>query len=265
MSARAIATLQTADWIYAEDTRHTRPLLTHFAIATDRLRSLHEHNEATAAQQIIELVHSGATVAYVSDAGMPGVSDPGERLVRACADAGVVVECVPGASAVLAAVVLSGLPTVPFTFYGFIDRKGAQRKELLRSIASSSATSVIFESPRRVGATLRELAVVCGDERRAAIVREITKLHEEVVRDTLGSLAEFSEQDQLTERGEFVIVIGPNVGDDGPADEGLIDDFIAELLRDGVRIRDVADAVAHKFNVAKRDAYDRAVRQSRGT
>ena len=146
MGSRAIATLQHADWIYAEDTRHSRPLLTHFGISSERVRPLHEHNEATVANQIVELARAGAVIAYISDAGMPGVSDPGERLVAACANAGVIVECIPGASAVLAAVVLSGLPTVPFTFYGFIDRKGADRKEQLRLIATATSTSVLFES-----------------------------------------------------------------------------------------------------------------------
>ena len=254
LSPRAVAELRTVDLIAAEDTRHTRALLTHAGIvAGGRVRAVHAHNERTEAERIVGLVRDGARVAYVSDAGMPGISDPGERLVRACVDAGLVVEVVPGPSAVLGALVLSGLPTTPFGFEGFLPRKGSARTRRLEAIATSGATTVLFESPRRVAPTIAELARICGGSRPAALARELTKLHEEVVRGTLAELAEHVDAD--APRGECVIVVGPAE----PRRESVADSEIraalARALAAGESKRDAAARVAVELGVPKRRAY----------
>ncbi len=200
LAPRAVEVLQSADVIAAEDTRRTRALLTHAGVqARGRLRAVHGHNERARAAAIVEEVRSGLRVAYVTDAGMPGISDPGARLVRACLDAGLAVDLVPGPSAALAALVLSGLPTDRFVFEGFLPRRGRARDERLASIATEARTTVVFEAPHRVRGTLADLASVCGDQRAVAVARELTKLYEEVWR---GSLADAcAHVDSIAPRG----------------------------------------------------------------
>ena len=186
LSPRAVEVLRDSDLIAAEDTRRTRALLTHSGVpAAGRLRAIHGHNENAGAQTVVDAVHAGKRVAYVTDAGMPGVSDPGERLVRACLDAGLAVEVVPGPSAVLTALVLSGFPTDRFVFEGFLPRRGAARRERIAALVSERRTTVLFEAPNRVLATLSDLLAACGPLREVAVARELTKLYEEVWRGEL--------------------------------------------------------------------------------
>jgi 16S rRNA (cytidine1402-2'-O)-methyltransferase len=260
LSPRAVAELSAADLIAAEDTRRTRTLLTHAGIpAAGRLRAVHAHNEHVEAERIVALIRDGARVVYVSDAGTPGVSDPGERLVRACVHEGLAVEVVPGPSAVLAALVLSGLPTTPFVFEGFLARKGGARAERITAMRAATATTVLFESPLRVGATLAELRDALGADRPAVLARELTKLHEEVRRGTLAELA-----DSVTAsapRGECVIVIGPAVRGDTriTVTDAEIRAALEHAIAAGASKRDAAAAIAASLGIAKRRAYELAV------
>jgi len=264
LSPRAVEALRLADVIAAEDTRRTRVLLSHAGIpAGRRLRALHAHNEAEGAARIVEEVRAGRRVAYATDAGMPGISDPGERLVRACVDAGLAVEVVPGPSAALVALVLSGLPTARFVFEGFLPRRGKERRERLAALVSETRTAVLFESPRRVAATIAELAEACGADRRVAVARELTKLHEELWRGTLGeAMARLGGGEA---RGEHVIVLGP------ATEQGVVvtDDDLAVALRAalaaGSSARDAAAEVAAALGVARRRAYEAAVELRRAT
>ncbi|MCU1427367.1 MAG: rRNA ((1402)-2-O)-methyltransferase [Actinomycetia bacterium] len=259
VSERAIAALASADVIAAEDTRRTRSLLTHLDIkSAARLRSVHAHNERTEARHIVELVRAGKRVVYVTDAGMPGIADPGERLVRACIDAQVPVEVVPGPSALLAALVLSGLPTSRFRFEGFLPRKGTARAQRLGAIAAADSTVVIYESPHRVVATLQDLETVLGPDRPVAVARELTKLFEEVAR---GGIADVVRQlgAKAEARGEHVIVIGPGTRDEHVGDDLLLQ-AVTELMADGTSARDAAASVARELGVPRRRAYDVALR-----
>lgn len=202
-SFRAVETLRSVRLILAEDTRHSRPLLQRHEIKT-KLVSYHEHNEATSVAGIIERLQGGEDIALISDAGTPLLSDPGERLVRAATEAGIAVVPVPGASALLAALVGSGLPTERFAFYGFPARKGRERGELFDEIASSRLTAVLYEGPGRVADTLRELAERAPG-RATVVARELTKRFEEFRRGTLEALSAYYEE--TPPRGEVVIMI----------------------------------------------------------
>jgi 16S rRNA (cytidine1402-2'-O)-methyltransferase len=266
LSPRAVAELREADLIAAEDTRRTRTLLTHAGIpAAGRLRAVHAHNEHVEAARIVGLVRDGSRVVYVSDAGTPGVSDPGERLVRACVEEGLTVEVVPGPSAVLAALVISGLPTTPFLFEGFLARKGGARTERIAAMRTAGVTTVVFEAPLRVAATLAELRDALGGERRAVVARELTKLHEEVQRGTLAELADVVAAKAT--RGEYVIVIGPAVRDSAGTAIGdtEIRSALERALAAGSSTRDAAATVAADLGVAKRRVYELAVAMSSPT
>jgi 16S rRNA (cytidine1402-2'-O)-methyltransferase len=258
LSPRAVEALAAADVIAAEDTRRARALLSHAGVeARGRVRAVHGHNEAQVATALADEVRSGRVVAYVSDAGMPGISDPGERLVRACIDAGAPVDVVPGPSAVLAALVVSGLPTARFRFEGFLARKGAERGRRLDAVATSTDTVVLYESPHRIGATLRDLAQACGDGRRAALVREVTKLHEEARRGTLGDLVAGVGTDPP--RGEIVVVVAPAEARTVVDDEAL-DAAAARASAAESTARDAAARVATELGVSKRRAYEAVLR-----
>lgn len=263
LSARAVETLAAADVVYAEDTRHTRGLLTHAGVSGTTLRSLHDHNEADRIDEVLQAVSGGAAVAVVSDAGTPGVSDPGIRLVAAAADAGLRVSVVPGPSAVLAALVASGLPTDRFCFEGFIPRTGAERDRRLAGVAADPRTTVLFEAPGRVAATLADLAEACGPERRVAVARELTKLHEEIWRGTLADAVGWAKEGGV--RGEVVLVVG------GAAvvSQDVSDEVLAAALRQGLeggdRVRGVVDEVAAAFDVPRRRVYELALSLSRGS
>ena len=205
LSPRAVATLREADIVCCEDTRHSRKLFTHAGISPRRLEAVHEHNEAASARRVAGWLEKGLTVAVVTDAGLPGISDPGERLVRAAATAGAAVEVIPGPSAPVAALVVSGLPTGRFVFEGFLPRKGSERSAQLKDIASERRTIILLEAPHRLTATLRDLVTCLGPDRECAIARELTKLFEEVWRGSLDAALERAEANEPV--GEHVLVI----------------------------------------------------------
>jgi 16S rRNA (cytidine1402-2'-O)-methyltransferase len=221
--------------------------------AAGRLVALHAHNEAETAARLVERMAAGARVAFVTDAGMPGISDPGERLVRKAVDAGLAVEVVPGPSAALAALVVSGLPTGRFVFEGFLPRKGLERAARLAALAREERTTVLFESPRRLAATLADLAGALGPDRPVAVVRELTKVFETVWRGTLGEAAG-AEVNRPEARGEQVIVLGPAPAPAAPGDGDLEGALRAEL-ETGASVRDAATAVAGRLGVSRRRAY----------
>jgi 16S rRNA (cytidine1402-2'-O)-methyltransferase len=252
LSPRAAATLAEADVVCCEDTRHTRKLLSASGIAGGRLVALHEHNEAAVGAEMVRLAGAGALVAVVSDAGMPGISDPGERLVRAAVDAGVAVEVVPGPSAVVAALVVSGLPAERFCFEGFLPRKGGERRTRLAAVAAEERTTVIYEAPHRVRRTVADLAAACGGGRRVALVREITKRFEETWRGTLEEATVRLAEGEP--RGEWVLVL-----DGAPAGRVVDDADIAGALVEargaGMARRAAVDDVADRLGVARNRVY----------
>jgi 16S rRNA (cytidine1402-2'-O)-methyltransferase len=258
LSPRAVAALSEADVIAAEDTRRTRALLTAAGVAPGgRLVALHAHNEAETAERLMRRMADGARVAYVTDAGMPGISDPGERLVRTALASGVPVELVPGPSAALGALVLSGFPTGRFAFEGFLPRKGRERAARLAALGREDRTVVIFESPRRLAATLADLAGALGRGRAVAVARELTKLYETVWRGTLGEAADQAGTEWGPQvRGEQVIVLapGPGAGASEPSDEEIADALRAELAG-GSSVRDAATAVARRLGANRRRVY----------
>lgn len=208
MSSRAVDTLRAATLILAEDTRHSATLTRHFGIATP-LHALHAHNEAQALPGLLARLQAGETLALISDAGMPLISDPGFPLVRACHEAGLPVRVVPGPSAVVAALAVSGLPAERFAFEGFLPAKSSARQRALRALAGEARTLVFYEAPHRLAATLADAAAVIGGERPAALARELTKMHESVHRGALGELAAWAAGKGPDRRGEFVLLIGP--------------------------------------------------------
>ncbi|MGH2740066.1 MAG: 16S rRNA (cytidine(1402)-2'-O)-methyltransferase [Actinomycetota bacterium] len=203
VSERAKETLSRVDLIACEDTRRTRGLLSHLGVRAPRLVSFFEANEQRKVPELLGHLRDGLDIALVSDAGMPALSDPGYRLVAACAEEGIAVDVVPGPAAAVAALVVSGLPTDRFVFEGFLPRRPGKRRKRLEQLATEPRTIVLFESPRRVASLLEELREIFGD-RRAAVVRELTKVHQEVLR---GRLSELAEQTSGGVRGEVTLVV----------------------------------------------------------
>jgi 16S rRNA (cytidine1402-2'-O)-methyltransferase len=260
LAPRAVEALRAADIVACEDTRHSRKLLDHAGIAPKRLLAVHAHNEAESATRLVADMLAGTTVAFITDAGTPGISDPGERLVAACVDAGIRVDLVPGPSAVVAALVLSGLPTGRFCFEGFLPRKGRERAEALAALASEPRTTVLYEAPHRLAPTVADLAEACGGSRRIAIARELTKKFEDVWR---GTLAEAVERAATMEaRGEHVLVI-EGAAEPPPATDDDVDAAVRRRLDAGLSVRDASAEVAAALGVPKRVAYQAAVRLSR--
>ncbi len=258
LSPRARDVLAAADVVCCEDTRRTRALLSACGLPSNpaRLVSLHGHNEAARVQEVLGWVRAGKTVAVVSDAGTPTVSDPGRRLVTAAGAEGLVVTAVPGPSAVLAALSLSGLDTERFCVEGFVPRRGTERRRLFERLAVERRTAVLLEAPGRVGALLAELHASCGD-REVAVCRELTKLHEEVWRGTLGAAAEeFSAREV---RGEVVVVLAGAVPS-APGDDVVVG-AVRARLEAGDSPRTAADSVAAALGVPRRRAYAEALAQ----
>jgi 16S rRNA (cytidine1402-2'-O)-methyltransferase len=261
LTPRAVDALREADVIAAEDTRRTRALLTHAGIAArGRVSAVHAHNEQESALTVVRDVKAGKRVAYVTDAGMPGISDPGSRLVRACLDAGLAVEVVPGPSAALSALVLSGFPTERFGFEGFLPRRGRERTDRLAEVVAESRTMVLFESPRRIAATLTDLRELCGPLREVAVARELTKRFEDVWRGTLGDAVDMVAA--RAPRGEHVIVLGP-VPEAPAASDEEVAAHVRAALAAGLSARDAAARVASDLGVPRRRAYDTAIRLRR--
>jgi 16S rRNA (cytidine1402-2'-O)-methyltransferase len=256
LSERARQTLALVDVVAAEDTRRTGKLLAHIGVKA-KMVSLFEGNEPRRVEEILDRLREGDAVALVSDAGMPAVSDPGFRLLRAAVDAGVEINVVPGPSAVTAALVVSGLPTDRWVFEGFLPRRASDRRARLRALAHDPRTVVLFESPLRVVTLLRDVLVELGD-RRAALARELTKLHEEVVRGRVSTvLASVLDSEP---RGEMVVVIEGAEPAEADLDE-LVDEA-RRLVADGMRKREAAADVARRSGGSANAIYDALVRPS---
>lgn len=254
LSKRAVAALCEAEVVACEDTRHTRPLMTHVG-SRARLVSLHAHSPDAAIERLLDRVAQGGKVAYVTDAGTPAVSDPGGLLVERAHARGLKVVPVPGPSAVLAALAGAGFPADRFLFLGFLPRKGRARAELLERIATAPWTVVCFEAANRSARLLGDLADSCGAHRAAALARELTKLHEEIRRGTLGELVEYYREHPP--RGEVTIVIGP-AAEQEPArpTEREVDAAVRELKGQGTPSA-AARALARRLGITRQEAYRR--------
>jgi 16S rRNA (cytidine1402-2'-O)-methyltransferase len=257
MAPRAVETLRAADVIACEDTRRTRKLLSHFGIPARAMVVLNDVTERRKAPEVVAEIRRGRTVALVSDAGMPGLSDPGYRLVRACIDAGLKVEVVPGPTAVVTALALSGLPPGRFVFEGFLPRKPGDRRKRIESLAAEARTVVLFESPHRIEATLEDLRSVLGD-RRVALARELTKLYEEVLRGSLSEVIDALKD--RPPRGEITLVIEGAVGEHKP--EPAREELAArarDLMAEGIDRKEAMARVARDAGVSRRKVFDALV------
>ncbi len=251
LSPRASEELAAADLVACEDTRRTGRLLQHAGISGSELLRLDEHTEERSTAVVVDRIGCGETVALVSDAGTPGISDPGERVVRRVVEAGHPVVVVPGPSASVAAVSASGLATHRWCMEGFLPRKGSARSDRLAELAVEERTMVLFESPNRLATTLRDLSGVLGPDRRAVVAREMTKLHEEFVRGTVAELANLFDE---SPKGEVVLVLE---GAPPPAevDDERIQVVLDEARAGGASTRDAADEAARRLGVSRRRAY----------
>lgn len=256
-SPRAVETLRACSVIAAEDTRHTGTLMRHFGIITP-LVSLHDHNERQRSPELIERMRGGESIALVSDAGTPAISDPGYELVGAAAAAGLEILAVPGPCAALAAMSIAALPTDRFCFEGFLPARGAARRTRLQALASEARTLVFYESPHRVRETLEDCRDCLGAARRAAIAREMTKMHESLYRGSLAELCTRSQRDADFERGEIVIVIaGAPPAPEPPVNVEL--DRVLALLLAELPLKQAARLAARILGVRDNEAYKRAL------
>jgi 16S rRNA (cytidine1402-2'-O)-methyltransferase len=250
---RAVEVLAGAALVCCEDTRRTGRLLQHAGVRAERLAVANEHTEASRIGEVLDLLAAGSDVAVVTDAGTPGISDPGERLVRAALDAGHTVSAVPGPAAAIAALVISGLPTGRFVFEGFLPRSGRERTQRLAEIAAEARTVVLYEAPHRIVRTVHDLREACGPDRPVSISRELTKLYEETRRGTIGTV------DVGEPRGEYVVVLGGAVGDDRTPDDDAIRTALRHELSDGATRKDAVAAVAARLGAAKKLVYALAI------
>lgn len=251
VTLRVLEALKSVDAIAAEDTRVTAKLLARYGIDT-RMERFDEHTAAQRTPLLVERMLHGESIALVSDAGTPGVSDPGARLIAACVEAGVPIDALPGASALLAAVTASGLPMQPLYFGGFFPRKAGERRALLQSLASLDATLVFFESPKRIASALLAVAEVLPD-RTAAMARELTKLHEEVVSGPAAELAAALADREL--KGEAVLLIGPPTAGAARIDDAELREHVERLVAGGASRKDAVRQVAERFGMPRNDVY----------
>lgn len=255
LSPRAVTTMQGSSLILCEDTRHSGKLLAHAGISRVRLAVCNEHTEIERARDVLSLLDTGSTVALITDAGTPGISDPGSRLVRVVLDAGHTVSAVPGPAAFLMALVVSGFDTTRFVFEGFLPRSGRERATRLAAIAAEQRTTVMYEAPHRVERTVADLADVCGGQRAIAIARELTKIYESVWRGSLD--AAVAHIGSTAPRGEYVIVL-----DSAPPRGEISDDEIRSALSvalEGHTRKDAVTAVVGQLEVPKRRVYELAL------
>jgi 16S rRNA (cytidine1402-2'-O)-methyltransferase len=256
-SPRAAEVLARAALVCVEDTRRTGKLLAHAGVHAARLAVCNEHTEASRIAEVLALLGDGHDVAVVSDAGMPGVSDPGERLVRAAVDAGFAVSAVPGPVAAITALVVSGLPTSRYVFEGFLPRSGRARAARLAELATERRTIVLYEAPHRLARTLADLAAACGGDRRVAVARELTKLFEEVRRSTLAEAADHVAR--VEPRGEHVIVLAGAPGEEPVSDDDTVRAALRRELDSGADTKTAIATVARHHHVPRREVYALAV------
>jgi 16S rRNA (cytidine1402-2'-O)-methyltransferase len=257
ISPRAVSVLRAAKVICCEDTRHSGSLLKRINATPERLIVTNDHTEHDAIEEVLLLLSANEVVAVISDAGTPAISDPGERLVRAAVAAGHPVHATPGPAAFVVAATISGLPTDRIAFDGFLPRSGAERRERLTEVARERRTTVLYEAPHRLEKTLVDLSAACGDDRRVALTRELTKMHEEVWR---GSLAEaVAHSRAVAPRGEYAIVIAPAVNTEVEVTDEEIVRELAARTANGLSKRDAIDEVTAAFGVARKRVYAIAV------
>ncbi len=256
LTPRAVEELRRCALICCEDTRHSGKLLSYAGVSGIRLAIANEHTEAARTDEVLGLLATGADVAVVTDAGTPGISDPGMRLVRAAIDAGHVVSAVPGPAALVMALVVSGFDTTRFVFEGFLPRSGRERTDRLAEIASERRTTVLYEAPHRVVRTVRDLGAACGPQREIALARELTKLHEEVWRGTLERAA--AHVDEVAPRGEYVIVVEGAAAPVDATDEAILDALHMALSAGADRRTAIATVMA-ATGAPKRRVYDLAL------
>ncbi len=254
ISERAKKVLAEADFIAAEDTRNSLKLLMALGIKNE-LVSYHEHNRKSSGERIIARLLGGESCALITDAGMPAISDPGEDIVRMCADAGITVSVIPGACAAVCALALSGLPTSRFAFEGFLSAKDSERRKQLSSLAKESRTMIFYEAPHKLKSTLSDMCVIFGKERKISLCREITKLNEEIRRSTLGKAIEY--YDSSEPRGEYVLIVEGFGGD-------VIDDEVKKLLSlsPEEHVQKYIDDGLTRMEATKKAAKDRGMSKS---
>lgn len=254
MTFRAVKILKTVDLIASEDTRNTQKLLNHFEVETKQI-SFHEHNTAQRIPQLVEKLMNGDSIAQVSDAGMPSISDPGKELVAACIEHDIPVVPLPGANAGLTALIASGLEPQPFYFYGFLGRKPSFQKQELAALANHQETLIFYESPHRIAKTLVNMIEIFGPQREAVLARELTKKHEEFLRGTLVELQEWATVDNV--RGEFVMMVAGN--DVEEVDESLVDlspiEEVVHLIEAGESTNNAIKQVAKRRQINRQDLY----------
>lgn len=257
MTFRAVETLKQVDLIAAEDTRHTGRLLHHFQIQTPQT-SYHSHNWRKRLPELLQLLQAGQQLALVSDAGMPGISDPGFELVEACAEAEIAVTAIPGPTAAVTALCISGLAPQPFVFEGFLPPKGRDRRNRLSQLAAEPRTLILYEAPHRLLTTLKDLQGQLGDQRPVAVTRELTKQYEQVWRGTLaGAIAHFTE---TVPRGEFTLVIAGKLPPaPEPLSEAVLRQRLGELLSTGISRSQASRQLAQETSYSKREIYQIAI------
>ena len=257
ISPRCRETLEQADFIAAEDTRVSLKLLNHLGIKKS-LVSYYEHNKAFKGNMIVDRILAGETCAMVSDAGSPAISDPGEDLVRQCAEAGITVCAIPGPCAVITGLSISGLPTGRFCFEGFLSTSKKSRREHLESLVKEQRTMIFYEAPHKLWTTLQDMAAVFGGDRPISLCRELTKLHEEVVRTTLkGAIEKYTQQPP---KGEFVLVIGGAQPEETPEPTEVdAAAYVKNLMNQGISRKDAIKQTAKDLNMPKNAVYDAAL------
>ena len=254
---RAIKTLQEVDLIAAEDTRHTSKLLQHFQILTPQL-SYHQHNEQSRIPELIEKLNQGKAIALVTDAGMPAISDPGYELVKVCVEANISVVPIPGVTANITALCASGLPTNKFIFIGFLPTKIKLREEQLEKLSNSLETIVLYESPYKLLQTLEDLAKMLGGNRKIVLARELTKLHEEFWRGTVGQAIIYYQNNQP--KGEFTLVIAGAEPELPVLSEDTIKQELQELFAQGISRSQASRQLSQKINLSRRKIYQIALK-----
>ena len=260
LSPRAAAVLESADFVAAEDTRVTMKLLSHLGLKKT-MASYHEHNKASAGPAILARLLAGESCALATDAGTPAISDPGEDLVRLCAESGVAVQAVPGCCALISALAVSGLPTGRVAFEGFLPANKAQRRERLQGLLGEERTLIFYEAPHRLRVTLDDLLAAFGD-RRVALCRELTKLHEETMRTTLAQAVEWYREKEP--RGEYVLVLeGAEQREEGAVTLERGVELVLERRARGERMKDAVRQVASDTGLARNELYDAALEASR--
>ncbi len=265
MTYRAVRILNEVDLIAAEDTRNTRKLLSHYDIHTP-LTSYHEHNKFTKGPELITKLNEGLSIAVVSDAGLPGIADPGTHIAQLAIEEGIKVMPIPGANAALSALICSGIDTVKFTFIGFLPKTSKKRKELLETIKTRTETLIFYETPYHLKDMLKELKLVLGENRKASTCRELTKKFEEFTRGSLGELVDYYNENEP--RGEFVVVVsGASVEDIEAKDiatESISPvEYVQNLIDKGINKKEAMRMAAKALNMSRRDIYQELLKQEK--